>query len=166
VTKLPHYTLPAFPFLALVFARRWISSGLRPALPVKLASGFGIALALLTAVLIPIALANHATPSPVGELVRMAGSDLKPDTQFALVDFQEPNTIWEMRRALKGFGQVIPESNVMSFLEQPGSRAVVLSLPAAQRISQLADPSWKIFHARGFNAAKGRFIDLMLVVKP
>ena len=177
VTKLPHYTLPAFPFLALLFARRWISSGLRPALPIKLGWSMGIALAVLTAVLVPIAIANNATPSPVGQLVRDAHDVLTPDTQFALVDFQEPNAVWEMRRVVKGYGQVIPLSEMSSFLSQPGPHAVVLSLATAQRINQLADPSWKIFNTRGINAAKINLkppcflpkpepLDLILVVKP
>jgi len=166
VTKLPHYTLPAFPFLALVFARRWISSGLRAALPIKLAAGFGIALALLTIVLVPIAIANHATPSPVGELVRDAHDTLTPETEFAVVDFQEPNAIWEMRCVAKGFGQVIPKEKVLSFLDQPNPRAVILTTEAWRQLQAKPDPSWGIFEARGFNAAKGGFIDLTLVVKP
>jgi 4-amino-4-deoxy-L-arabinose transferase-like glycosyltransferase len=168
VTKLPHYTLPAFPFLALIFARRWISSGLRPALPIQLAGGFGIALALLAFILVPLATASHATPSPVGELVRHAGDAITPGTEFGLVDFQEPNAIWEMRRVAKGYGKSIPESGVVPFLDQPGPHAVVLSTSLWQRIdrSAAAHPSWKIEEARGFNAAKGRFVDLTLVVTP
>jgi hypothetical protein len=177
VTKLPHYTLPAFPFLALLFARRWISSGLWPTLPIKLAGGFGIALALLTLGLVPIALANHATPSPVGELVRDSRDVVTPETEFALVDFREPNAIWEMRRVSKGYGQLISESDVVPFLNQPGPGAVVLSTSLWQRIelaSTSAHPSWKVFEARGWNTAKGwdstkgtfAFIDLTLVVKP
>jgi 4-amino-4-deoxy-L-arabinose transferase-like glycosyltransferase len=166
VTKLPHYTLPAFPFLALVFARRWISSGLRPALPIKLAGGFGIALALLTTVLVPIALANHATPSPVGELVRDARDTLTPETEFALVDFQEPNAIWEMRRVAKGYGRAIAFIDVHSFLDKPGPRAVILSSELWHRLPPRTESEWHVFEARGFNAAKGTFIDLTLVVKP
>ena len=167
VTKLPHYTLPAFPFLALFFVRRWNLSGLRPALPIKLAAGFGLAFTLLTLVLVPIALASHATPSPTGELVRAAGDNLKPDTQFALVDFQEPNTIWEMRRVVKGYGPAIPPEKVLSFLDQPGPRAVLLSSALWQKLSANAPASaWKTFEARGINAAKVGSIDLTLVVKP
>jgi 4-amino-4-deoxy-L-arabinose transferase-like glycosyltransferase len=180
VTKLPHYTLPAFPFLALVFARRWISSGLRPALPTKLAGGFGIALAVLTVVVIPIAMIKHVTPSPAGELVREAGNTLTPETEFALVDFQEPNAIWEMRRVVKGYGKSIPESEAFSFLNRPGPHAVILSTTFWQRLdlaSNAAHPSWKIFEACGFNAAKVNIrgpyylpipepLDLTLIIKP
>jgi 4-amino-4-deoxy-L-arabinose transferase-like glycosyltransferase len=121
VTKLPHYTLPAFPFIALLLARRWTAAGLNPELPTQLAIGMGIVFALLTAVLASLALSHGATPSPVGNLVREARGVITPDTQFALVDFQEPNAVWEMRRVTKGYGQTIPESQVLIFLDGPVS---------------------------------------------
>jgi hypothetical protein len=129
----------------------------------------GIGFAGLTAVLIPVALVNHFTPSPVGELVRDAGDSIKPETEFALVDFREPNAVWEMRRVMKGYGQFIPKSEVGSFLDEPGPHAVLL---AGETWAQLYDSTigghagWKIYSARGFNAAKGCFIDLTLIVKP
>jgi 4-amino-4-deoxy-L-arabinose transferase-like glycosyltransferase len=166
VTKLPHYTLPAFPFLALLFARRWKSVGLSPGFLTELGWSAGIILALLTALLVPVALARNATPSPVGQLVREAHDVLTPDTQFALVDFQEPNAIWEMRRVTTAYGQSIPASQVVAFLRQPGPHAVVLTTALGQRLPITSDPAWKIFSAHGFNAAKGNFIDLTLVVKP
>jgi len=156
VTKLPHYTLPAFPFLALAFARRWELVGLPKCTLAKIGWIAGGVLMLLTAILIPIAIASHATPSPVGELVREAGDNLKPDSQFALVDFQEPNAIWEMRRVVKGDGQPVAESEVLHFMNEPGPRAVVLSTPLWRRLVLAANvphPSWKEFDAPGFNAA-------------
>jgi len=167
VTKLPHYTLPAFPFLALVFARRWISSGLRPALPIRLATGVGVVLVLLMFtvefVVLPI-----VTPSPVGELVRDSRETLSPETEFALVDFQEPNAVWEMRRVVNGYAQTIPESEVLSFLDTPGPKAVLISTSMWQRISPRGHRAHfsNVYSRSGFNAAKGTFIDLTLVVKP
>jgi 4-amino-4-deoxy-L-arabinose transferase-like glycosyltransferase len=169
VTKLPHYTLPAFPLLALAFARRWETVGLPPCTLTKMGWITGVALALLATMLIPIALANHATPSPTGELVRDAKDVLTPQTEFALVDFQEPNTIWEMRRVVKGEGHAIDDSEVISYLDQSGPRSVLLSTELWDRFRILhstSQPTWKIFEARGFNAAKGHFIDLTLVVRP
>jgi 4-amino-4-deoxy-L-arabinose transferase-like glycosyltransferase len=167
VTKLPHYTLPAFPFLALFFTRRWFTVGLRPALPIKLGWITGVVLALLIAILVPIAIANHATPSPVGELVRDAHDVLTPETEFALVDFQEPNAIWEMRRVVKGYAQTIPESEVETFLNQPGPHAVILSDQAFGRLQ--GDRNlllWKFYSANGINAAKGNSIHIIMRVKP
>jgi len=166
VTKLPHYMLPAFPFLALAFARRWEFVALPKCGLIKLGWITGGMLALLSAVLIPIAMANQGTPSPVGELVRDAGDTLTPETQFALVDFQEPNAIWEMRRVVKGYGKTIPESGVVSFLGESGPRAVIISTAAWERIGVGVSSDRAISEARGFNAAKGNFIDLTLVLKP
>jgi len=167
VTKLPHYTLPAFPFIALAFARRWNSVGLLPASLTKLGWISGVVLALLAAILIPIAIADHATPSPVGELVRDAHDVLTPDTEFALVDFQEPNAVWEMRRVVKGYAQIIPESEVETFLNQPGPHAVILSDQAFGRLQ--GDRNlllWKFYSAKGINAAKGNSIQIIMRVKP
>jgi hypothetical protein len=176
VTKLPHYTLPAFPFLALLLGRRWISAGLLPGLPTKLAIGMGIGVALLTGVLAPLGLAQGYSPSPVGSLVRQAQGVITPETAFALVDFQEPNGVWEMRRVTKAYAESISEADVLDYLNQPGPRAIVLSTSLWEQIrpvSDKANPSWMTYEARGWNTAKGwdsakgtlAFIDLTLVVK-
>jgi len=172
VTKLPHYTLPAFPFLALCFARRWNSVGLSPHYVTRLGWRVGVIFALVALVGIPMAVKNDATPSPVGQLVREAHGVLTPETEFALVDFQEPNAIWEMRRVVKGYGKIIPETEVLTYLDQPGPHAVILSSELWPRIrrSRFADEisysPWRQFSAVGFNAAKLNSVDLTLVVKP
>jgi 4-amino-4-deoxy-L-arabinose transferase-like glycosyltransferase len=177
VTKLPHYTLPAFPFLALALARRWFAVGLPECTLPKLGWLTGGALALLTALLVPIAIANNLTPSPVGKLVRDAQGVLSPQTQFAVVDFREPNAIWEMRRVLAGYGQFLSETDVVPFLNRPGPRCVILSSAVWQRdmmILNVGHPEWHVFEARGLNTAKMfdsktfqlAYLDLTLVVKP
>jgi 4-amino-4-deoxy-L-arabinose transferase-like glycosyltransferase len=164
VTKLPHYTLPAFPFLALVLAWRMKSVGLSPGFLTEIGWTSGILFALLATILVPIVLACHATPSPVGELVRDARGKLTPETEFALVDVREPTAMWEMRRITKKYGRFLSEPEVIPFLHQPDARAIVISTSAWQRIHGEADPAWKTFETRGWNAAKGSFIDLTLVV--
>jgi 4-amino-4-deoxy-L-arabinose transferase-like glycosyltransferase len=161
VTKLPHYTLPAFPFLALLFARR-CKGGDRT--PLFLSLGFGAIFALTASVLVPIALLHGFDPSPAGELVREAGAALKPETEFALVDFHEPNAVWEMRRVARGYSQSIAQNQVIGFLQQPASRAALLSSASWREIQPGAPSSWRIFEACGWNAAKGSPLDLTLVV--
>ena len=164
-TKLPHYTLPAFPFLALLFARRWHEVKLGP-LPTKLGWIAGIGLTVVAAIGIPIGLACHATPSPAGELVRQAGDVLSPQAQVGMVDFREPTAVWETRRIVTGDLQLVGDADPLTFLKELGPRAIILSTPLWYRLELPSDPAWKIYTARGFNAAKGRFIDLTLVVKP
>ncbi len=166
VTKLPHYTLPAFPFIALLFARRWVTVGLSPWLPIRWTVGFGIGFALFAIVFVPVALLNHGSPSPVARLVEEA--DLAPDTKIAMVDFEEPNVVWELRKVVKSYPKTIADSDVLSYLDRSAPRAVVLTTDAWERIDLGRDPgdsTLKIYKARGFNAAKGSFIDLTMVVK-
>jgi 4-amino-4-deoxy-L-arabinose transferase-like glycosyltransferase len=165
-TKLPHYTLPAFPMIALLVARRWVAAKLSPSLPLRLIGGFGIVLALATLVAVPLAVENGFSPSPVGDLVRAAGDSLKPDTQFALVDFKEPTAVWEMRGVTKAYAQLLPEKDVAAYLAQPGPRAVILSSALWQKQNGTPDPTWSIVTAHGLNTAKGTPLDLTLVLKP
>ena len=166
VTKLPHYTLPAFPFIALFFAHRWKASGLSSAVVLQTTIGFGAEFALLALFLIPLAVLPYANPSPTGELVREAGSSLTPATEFALVDFQEPNTIWEMRRVVRGYGRTIADNQVSAYLAEPGPRAVLLTTKAWSKVTSAAgnSVSRQVFTAHGWNAAKLSFIDLTLVL--
>jgi 4-amino-4-deoxy-L-arabinose transferase-like glycosyltransferase len=164
-TKLPHYTLPAFPMIALLFARRWVAAELSAKLPIRLAAGFGLGLALVALVGIPMILADGGTPSPVGELVRAAGADLKPDTQFALVDFKEPTAIWEMRHVARAYAQPIDDLEIASFFAQPGPRALI-STSDAYFPHAASGNDIKIYPVHGFNAAKGHFVNLVLIVRP
>jgi 4-amino-4-deoxy-L-arabinose transferase-like glycosyltransferase len=169
VTKLPHYTLPAFPFLALGFARRSLVSG-RRGVVLEGMLFFGVGMALAALVLVPWVVMPQWNPSPTGELVREAGSALRPETAFAVVDFQEPNLIWEMRRVVRGYGEGVAKSGaaVEGFLREPGPRAVVLTTRAweGMRAEVGMEPGWRVFSAQGFNAAKLRGMDLTIVVKP
>jgi 4-amino-4-deoxy-L-arabinose transferase-like glycosyltransferase len=161
-TKLPHYTLPTFPMLALLFARRWVAAELSAVLPLRIAFLFGLVFAVLAIIGIPLAVANGYTPSPVGKLVFAAGDTLKPDTQFALVDFKEPTAVWEMRRVTASYAEFIDTSAAVTYLSQPGPHAVIFG----NRIVLKPESSWTTYEARGFNAAKGKTIDLTMIVKP
>jgi 4-amino-4-deoxy-L-arabinose transferase-like glycosyltransferase len=163
-TKLPHYTLPAFPFLALFVARRWKAAGWSPGFLTELGWTSGIVVALIALLFVPIALALHETPSPVGSLVRQAGDALPPETAFALVDFQEPNAVWEMRRVCHPFARNLSNEQVIPFLSSPGPHAVLLTTTAWKEQQGAFSPAWKVYQATGFNAAKLQRLDLTLVI--
>ncbi len=167
VTKLPHYTLPAFPFLALFFGKAWDDAGLSPEQPVRLMMKFGIWFALIALVVVPGLMMPLANPSPTGMLVRDAGENLIPETQFALVDYDEPNVIWEMRRVALGFGRAIPAAQVVDFLREPGPHAVIMTqqLWRDEVKPPSLDADWHEYTEMGFNAARLKLITLVLVVK-
>lgn len=185
VTKLPHYTLPAFPFLALLFARRWQSAGLSPHYLTKVGWRIGIIFAIVALIGIPIAMKNDASPSPVGVLVKKAGDLLTPETQFALIDYHEPSAIWEMRRVVKPYEQPVfslalygatpPE--VKAYLNQPGPHAVIMPTEKWQIFEKVIPPeaNWTVIDAQGINGAKIKIknlvpslepLDLTMVLKP
>jgi len=165
VTKLPHYTLPAFPFLALLFGRRWMAANLTPARPLRTLLIFGLALTLAALVVIPLLPGGGGNPSPVGELVRDAKGVLTPDTRVALVDFREPNSVWEMRRLVRAPLEEISDEAAPGYLRAAGPRALIVSAAAWTKL-RVSDPAWKMYEARGCNAARLRSLDLVLVVKP
>jgi 4-amino-4-deoxy-L-arabinose transferase-like glycosyltransferase len=164
VTKLPHYTLPAFPFLALLFGRCWLAAGFAPAVPLRWTIGFGFVLAVVALEGIPLALRHGENPSPTGVLVNEARLELSPGTRVALVDFREPNAVWEIRRVVRAPLDEISGDGAAAYLCQPGPRAVLLSTDAWTR-NRTRSLQWKIYEARGFNAARLGKLDLTLVVK-
>jgi hypothetical protein len=73
--------------------------------------------------------------------------------------------VCEMRRVVTAPLEEISEDAEIDYLLKPGPHAVVLSREAWARMHGL-QASWKIFEARGFNAARLKKLDLVLVIKP
>jgi 4-amino-4-deoxy-L-arabinose transferase-like glycosyltransferase len=151
VTKLPHYTLPAFPVLALLFGRRWMAAGLAPRLPLRALIVVALSFSLL-AFSVPLLSSRGFNPSPARELVREAQGDLKAGTRVVTVDFPEPSTVWEMRRiVLLPVDQISPDA-VADSLNKPGSRAVLLTRQMWDKLAR-DETNLKIYEAHGFNTA-------------
>src|SRR4030095_3195939 len=103
-TKLPHYTLPAFPLLALLLARR---------LAAKNAANFfrNCALASASAYL-AIALVVPPFVSrifPAYQLFQESRDYMRPNMEFGAVDFNEPSLVWYFRSRVHGF--LVPLNN-------------------------------------------------------
>jgi 4-amino-4-deoxy-L-arabinose transferase-like glycosyltransferase len=163
-TKLPHYTLPAFPLLALLLARYW-----QPATAEGDRSLFaGIA---VTAACVLIGIALLVPPMvarffPAYQLFQMSRGSLPPATQFAAVEFQEPSLVWYFRSRVNGFLTPLNKRRATDFISLGGPRLLVL--PTSVAATTLANPpqSWELFKVSGFNIAKGKRVDLVLVLKP
>jgi len=163
-TKLPHYTLPAFPLLSLLLARRWIDSET----PTRFLKKSAVA-----AVCVYFALALFVAPFaaqlfPAWQLFRQSRDYLRPEMQFASVDYNEPSLVWYFRSRVRGWLQTpaLRPTNVQRFMEQTGPRFVILPTELAGKIYPALPNDWKNFRARGFNIAKGKQADLTLVLKP
>jgi 4-amino-4-deoxy-L-arabinose transferase-like glycosyltransferase len=163
-TKLPHYTLPAFPLLSLLLARRWIDSET----PTRFLKKSAVA-----AVCVYFALALFVAPFaaqlfPAWQLFRQSHDYLRPEMQFASVDYNEPSLVWYFRSRVHGWLQTpaLRPTNVQRFIEQTGPRFVILPTELAGKIYPTLPNDWKNFRARGFNIAKGKQADLTLILKP
>jgi 4-amino-4-deoxy-L-arabinose transferase-like glycosyltransferase len=157
-TKLPHYTLPAFPLLALLAARHVESERF-----LKSAATFAICLYL--------ALALFAAPFaaqffPASQLFRETREQLRPEMEFGVVDFQEPSLVWYFRARVKGWMTPLNLNNAAQFMQKDGARFVVLPTSAVSKTFPDLPTTWKIFATSGFNVAKGKNVDLALVLKP
>jgi 4-amino-4-deoxy-L-arabinose transferase-like glycosyltransferase len=163
-TKLPHYTLPAFPLLALLLARHWHGASIA-----NRRSSFNAIAIVTTCVWIAIALVVPpiiAPFFPAYQLFQESRAGLQPNMQFASVEFEEPSLVWYFRSRVKGFLTPLNRRRAPEFMTAPGSRFVVLSTPGAGTLFANRPADWQTFSTSGFNIAKGKRVDLTLMLKP
>jgi 4-amino-4-deoxy-L-arabinose transferase-like glycosyltransferase len=159
-TKLPHYTLPAFPLLALLLARHWQEVTLR-----SLFTRLAITIACLwiaIALVVPLLVARFF---PAYELFQESRTYLQPNMQFASVGFEEPSLVWYFRSRLNTFLLPINGRRAEEFMAEPGPRLVIVPTSRVEALFANHPAGWKLFAVRGFNIAKGRHIDLTLLLK-
>ena len=156
-TKLPHYTLPAFPLLALLVGRHITSARFLKAATL-FAMCFYLAIAFFFA---PFA----AQFFPAKSLFQQAKQDLRPEMEFGAVEFQEPSLVWYFRSRVDGWLTPLNQKSATSFMEKAGPRFVIL--PTGSVVNAFPNPpqTWKTFSTSGFNIAKGKHVDLTLVIK-
>jgi 4-amino-4-deoxy-L-arabinose transferase-like glycosyltransferase len=162
-TKLPHYTLPAFPLLGVLLARHWQPAGTGR-------DSWFVSIVLTTAcVWIAIALVVPPIISrlfPAYQLYQVSRASLRQDMQFAAVEFQEPSLVWYFRSRVNGFLMPLNRRRAAEFMSAGGPRCTVLPTPLAGELFPDSPESWRFFAVSGFNIAKGKRVDLTLVLKP
>lgn len=170
-TKLPHYILPAFPLLSLLLVRQWFASGASE----RMLRGCSIATA---AAMLAVALVGFpliAPSFPSSALFEKAKPYLQPQMDFAAYDFDAPSLVWKFRSRVRGFLHYNREDNrdvatlqpeqIPPFLAGPGPHFVVLPSTLADRLYPNLPSGYRKFSTRGFDIAKGRWVDLTLILK-
>lgn len=155
-TKLPHYTLPAFPMLAMLLAGLLTGAQVRK---------FGIATAVFLIALSLIAFPLAAPLFPAPSLATQSASVLKPEMEFASIEFVEPSLYWSFRKYVRGFHKVIDTRKAPKWMAQSGPRFYILPTEQVAATFPELDPTWKTFRHRGLNFAKGNRTDLTMLVK-
>jgi 4-amino-4-deoxy-L-arabinose transferase-like glycosyltransferase len=164
-TKLPHYTLPALPLLALLLAQHWQGASAitnHGALFRTLAIA-SACLWIAIALIIPPLVARFF---PAYQLFRESRAYLQPNMQFASVEFEEPSVIWYFRGRVQSFLTRLNRKNAVDFMSKPGPRFVIVPTSLVQTLFPNHPETWTSFPTRGLNIAKGKQVDLTLMLKP
>ena len=161
-TKLPHYTLPAFPLLALLLARHW-----RPAANDRRPLFARIAVTtscvwIAIAVLVPPMVSRFF---PAYQLFQVSHASLQPNMQFAAVEFTEPSLVWYFRSRIEGFLLPLNKRRAAEFMKVASPRFIILPTPVAGELFANPSSSWRFFTVSSFNLAKGKRVDLTLVLQ-
>jgi 4-amino-4-deoxy-L-arabinose transferase-like glycosyltransferase len=152
-TKLPHYTLPALPFLSLLVAPsavrlQWSQRVLLLTLAVY---------ALVSLVGFRLIAPYFATQAIVE---RLAGK-LQPDTRIATTNYDEPSLIWSLRKTARPFLQRISTDRIEAFLQTPGSAVCIVTAEESKDLPP--DPNRLEYSANGYDFArwKTRAVDVL-----
>jgi hypothetical protein len=102
---------------------------------------------------------------PAYQLFQVSRASLQPKMQFASVEFHEPSLVWYFRSRVQGFLTPLNKRRAAEFMNVAGPRFIVLPTPVAGEIFANPPASWRFFTVSGFNIAKGKRVDLTLVLK-
>jgi hypothetical protein len=99
---------------------------------------------------------------PAADLLKQSRSDLVQGMEFGAVDFTEPSLVWYFRSRVKGFMTPLRRDSVEQFMEKDGPRFVIVPT----NLAPSSPANWKRFSSHGINLAKGKHVDLTLMLKP
>ena len=148
-TKLPHYTLPAFPCLAL-----WLALYLTRQSPeVEKGIAKGAAAMCVVALLLTLGLFSALQSHFLAfNLARQIRPYAKPEMQLATASFTEPSLVWEFRRDSTNFMQYLAPEQVEGFLKTKEPFVLVVSTEDFnQRLKPLVATNDVILQMSGIN---------------
>jgi 4-amino-4-deoxy-L-arabinose transferase-like glycosyltransferase len=169
-TKLPHYTLPAFPLLAILTAKHLNSRPRSSALARGLAVGIVVLYAL-------VALAGFSWMGPYfpsKAAFESAKPSLTAETQVGYAGYDEQSLVWYFRYSVKPFLIRLSPHDVAHFMDNTPSAACVVTKSDLAQIT--VDPAWKQIPVSGFDFARWKIrrsgilplpepIDLVVLIK-
>ncbi|HEX4085411.1 MAG TPA: glycosyltransferase family 39 protein [Chthoniobacteraceae bacterium] len=158
-TKLPHYTLPAFPYMALLLAAWWGAE--REAAFRRAAAGMAAFSLALELVAFPLTRRYFASQ----QIYDAARQSLTPGMELATVEYHEPSLVWLFRRRIHGFQTQMDWKAADHWMHEPGPRVCVLPTAMVRKSFRRLDPAWREVRASGYDVANGRKSDLTAILK-
>ena len=161
-TKLPHYTLPAFPAIAIWLAREAERGAIAGLKVVKWAAVMAI---FTIAVTIPGFLAAR-TEFVSHQLFEKARPFLKPDMKFATLEYTEPSLVWDFRGVVTNYMETLNANQATDFLRQKNPFVLVVPTSFYRTNSALLTTNMAAVQTRGINVANGKKVDVTAIVNP
>jgi 4-amino-4-deoxy-L-arabinose transferase-like glycosyltransferase len=157
-TKLPHYTMPAFPLIALWLARQIANEGNALAWFSKRIVAMTIFILLLAFVGFPIA-RNHFLTK---KLWLATQSYVQPQTKIGCFGYTESSLVWEFRKVATNdivLGDVKAAKNFLT-----NAPPFILVLPT-KNLAQLPDMNGLLISVRGLDMVKSTNWDLTAIIR-
>jgi 4-amino-4-deoxy-L-arabinose transferase-like glycosyltransferase len=143
-TKLPHYTLPAFPLLAILTAKHLRSSAFA-----RWTAGIVVTVYVLVALIGFGWLAPYFPSKVTYESVK---ESLTPQTRVAFVGYDEQSLVWYFRYTVKPFLTHLSPPEVVHFMGNSAPSTCVLTKSDFLHIQ--LDPTWKQTEIKGYDFAR------------
>jgi len=74
--------------------------------------------------------------------------------------------VWYFRSRAHGWMTSLNQKSAAEFMAKEGARFAILPSALVTKVFPTLPPTWKTFSTDGFNVAKGKHVDLTLVLKP
>lgn len=162
MTKLPHYTLPAFPCLSLWLAFRLANVRESETFLTRGVVGMSALALVLTLGLFSLAAPHFAASN----LWRQVRPHARPEMKMASVKMDEPSLVWEFRHGITNYMEWLAPSEATAFLEQPTPRVLVLPSELVQgRIKELATNAI-VVQAAGIDSVHFKRWNLTAIIRP
>ena len=157
-TKLPHYTMPAFPLIALWLARQ-ISSGQ------KNFAWAGKRIFAMSIFILVLMLGAAAALRPfllTENLWRELAPHVHPQTRIGCFGYTEPSLVWKCRNISTNYLTLGSVADAKNFLTNPPP--FILVLPTKD-LTTLGDTNGMQFSAHGLDLVKFKNWDLTAIVR-
>jgi 4-amino-4-deoxy-L-arabinose transferase-like glycosyltransferase len=157
-TKLPHYTMPAFPCLAL-----WLARQIGP--DNNIALWFTRRLVGVTAFILLLTLVGFSLVK--GHLLtenvwRAAQPYVRPETRVGCFGYTEPSLVWRFRAVTTNHVTLAGVREVKNFLTNPPPLLIVLP---TKELAQLTETNGPLFQVHGLDMVSFKNWDLTAVTR-
>ncbi len=157
-TKLPHYTMPAFPLISLWLARQISTDA-------KLPVWFGRRLAMMIVVILALTLGffSYARSHLLTQnLWTATQSHVKPETKIGCFGFIEPSLVWKFRAVTTNYVVLGEVAQAKDFLTN--APPFILVLPTSE-LAKLPDTNGRRFSVHGLDVVKFKNRDLTAILR-